>query len=1147
MKKGIKLLACALCAGFLFSCNTATNDNNGGGNPDVTKTLTERIEDANGTIDFNNATISEDASVDEKVTIKNLDMDGKTLTVYTSGVVLENVKNATVIVANGDVTLKNCTNIIKLEVKKNPSETDDIVIDASQIETIEINKDGIRIVLKDKDTKVEEIIVSANDTTVEAKKEADKDAPVIETLTVTEDADNVSISGGKIENLVVETSEETAEEDKPVVTLTGETEITKIEGDTTVYVTEEAKDAVKLPEETKTEAVTEKSYDVYNIESIKKVYTEGDEFDYTNLAVKVTYSNGSSKIIALTKDNCEIKITKDGTEFNDFTLLKADRYEINVNYNDMVFFKFTITVAKPALTNGTAREYIDAALEILSDDSGMPDFDLAVSYFKKAYEADKTDETKLYYALAELASISTDESVAKLLKENFGLKNYPSSMNALFSGSWMKEYLYTKACQTATFVKDPNGNYVRGNTYYSDSYDNVLSFYSKYTKYDDYWISPDYYGYYSSHITPSDTGDTMFTISYPDKKWQYDIETGNYVEKENEDAINEYKAFIEENKDCLYSIKETKTVQLPRAAFGYDYKEKELIPEFTVIDQNDPNYQATLYNSLKTTETMSYLMLANFFNCNAEGFNKLIDNILNVYNNRFENAKALVADLSQESITVPADIIFALGLDKWFGENTVKIGKAEVDVCFAAMDIYKGLFQWFSSYDLSLDLDVVKDRMFQLYNPNDPYSSWGGLPAKYTQLFRGAPEALFEELYSLTNAKTFTVRSESAMAASKNTILNALNKAIASYEYITGSSKSYPSEVKAKIKDAGDDAYAIVKEVAKALKDGTVFEVKNSDGKTQFAIDLGKFFTAGYLSNLVEKDSKGDIKFTANGYQYMDTTGYSYREVMAPFKDNKEYEFDISNKYNEVKRVLKSETEALDWDEEISLRYIYGYASIKLSKIIDLMPGMIELPEQMRQIYDETSGILKMPLGISTWTNIYKPLDTMEGQWFQTGYDLTDFLKTYNAGDDDFINIAITKTIETENSRSTYTGIVFVGDVKTIKESGFVTYGVFNEYYPTTIGQYLTKETASKKFDNVPDDKVNAKNVKFYAYSNMTGDRPGDDLVVQLRLCKKPISYSYSYENPFVAYYDSDKNTFTYGYAKAKGVLNLTSGFSKVE
>lgn len=1138
MKKGIKLLACALSAVFLFSCNTPTNDK-GGGNPQVTKTLTEQIEDANGTIDFNGAKISEDASVDEKVTIKNLNMDGKTLTVYTSGVVLENVKNATVIVADGDVTLKNCTNIIKLEVKKNTSDVDDIIIDASQIETIEINKDGIRIVLKDKDTKVTEIVVSAEDTTLESEKKETEDAPVVETLTVTEDADNVSISGGKIENLVVETSDDTAEEDKPVVTLTGETEITKIEGDTTVYVTEEAKASVTLPENTKTEEVTEVAYNLYNSDSVRKDYTVGDKFDYTNLAVKVIYSNGSNKIISLTKDNCEI---------SGFDSKTAGTYTIDVNYNNRFIGDFRITVRKPAITNGTARQYIDAALEILTAGSDMPDFDLALSYFKKAYETEKTDETKLYYALAELASISTDESIAKLLKENFGLKNYPSSMNALFSGSWMKEYLYTRACQTATFVKDPNGNYVRGNTYYSDSYDNVLSFYSKYTKYDDYWISPDYYGYYSSHITPSDTGDTMFTISYPDKTWQYDNETGNYVEKENEDAINEYKAFIEANKDCLYSLKETKTIQLPRSALGYGYDEKELIPEFTVIDQNDPNYQATLYNSLKTTETMAYLMLANFFKCNAEGFNKLIDNILNVYGTRYENAKKLVSDLKQENITVPADIISALGLDEMLGTNTVKIGKAEVDVCFAAMDIYKGLFQWFSSYDLSLDLDVVKDRMFQLYNPNDPYASWGSVPTRYAEMFRYGSDTIFAELYSLTNAKTFTVRSETAMAASKNTILNAVNKALASYEYITGDSKTYPSEVKEKIKDYAGPAYEMVAEIAKALEDGTVFEVKNSDGKTQFAIDLGKFFTAGYLSNLVEKDSKGDIKFTANGYQYMDTTGYSYREVMAPFKDDKEYEFDISNKYNEVKRVLKSESEALDWDEEISLRYIYGYASIKLSKIIDLMPGMIELPEQMRQIYDETSGILKMPLGISTWINIYKPLDTMEGEWFQTGYDLTELLKSYNVQDDDFINISISRTIKNEerNSTSTYTGTLFAGDVKTIKESGFTTYGIFNHYIPSTLGQCLTKALVPEKYAEVPDATAKAGEVKLYTYSNMTGDNPGSDLDIVIKLCKKPVSNIGNYST-FAAYYDSETKKFTYGYAALIPNQILGLKFTKVE
>ena len=96
-------------------------------------------------------------------------MGDKTLTITTSGVVLENVRNATVIVADGDVTLKNCTNIKKLEVKKTSS-SDSVVIDASKIDTIEINKDGIRIVLKDEKTEVKDVVVSAKNTTVEAEK-----------------------------------------------------------------------------------------------------------------------------------------------------------------------------------------------------------------------------------------------------------------------------------------------------------------------------------------------------------------------------------------------------------------------------------------------------------------------------------------------------------------------------------------------------------------------------------------------------------------------------------------------------------------------------------------------------------------------------------------------------------------------------------------------------------------------------------------------------------------------------------------------------------------------------------------------------------------------------------------------------------------
>ena len=230
MKKGLKLLGCALCAIALFGCKNQSNDETSGNSQQVTpKSLADQIDDAasKGIIDFDNAKIAENVSVDDKITIKNLDLGEKTLTVCHSGVVLENVSNATVIVADGDVTLKNCSNIKKVEVPKESLALDSVVIDASKIETIEIGKKGIRIVLKDEKTEVKDVVISAENTIVEvepAKAEGEK-APAIEQVTVTKEADKVSISGGEIGSLTVETAEET-----PVITLTGDTSIEKIEG-----------------------------------------------------------------------------------------------------------------------------------------------------------------------------------------------------------------------------------------------------------------------------------------------------------------------------------------------------------------------------------------------------------------------------------------------------------------------------------------------------------------------------------------------------------------------------------------------------------------------------------------------------------------------------------------------------------------------------------------------------------------------------------------------------------------------------------------------------------------------------------------------------------------------------------------------------
>ncbi len=1018
MKKGLKLLGCILCAVLFFSCENPSNDNGGGNSkPPVEKekkTLTEQIDQAkNGTIDFEGAKFSEDASVDDKVTIKNLDLDGKTLTVSASGVVLENVNNATVVVVGGEVTLKNCSNIIKLEINESAFDADDsekIIIDASQIETIEINKDGIHLLLKAEETSIAEIIISAVDTELKVESSEDEDVPVIELLTITEEADNVNISGGKIENVVIETSDDATQEDLPTV------------------------------------------------------------------------------------------------NYSEDTLIEKE------------------TVQKIPFKDGTASQYIEAAVKILTAGNKLPDtdIDLALSYFKKAYETEQTDETKLFYALAEVASISTDASVAKLLKENFGIINYPASVNALLSGNWMKAYEDIGTYYAVEFEKDPDGDFVRGKMPKNPNDITALRFNSQYLLHDEYWMYSDDWATSILNIEPSTDGDIMFSLNYDNGL--YDSEMSPKV----------MAAFRETYKECLYSISGYKYVRLPSSAMGNDIK--AVAPEFTIIDEKDPNYQATLFNSLQTTESVAYLMLSNLFTCNAEGFNKLIDNILNIYGTRFENAKALVADIKQESITVPANIINALELDEMLGANTVKIGKAEVDVLFAAMDIYKGLFQWFSSYDLSLDLDVLKNKVFQSYDQNSPYSSWASLLATYTMKLEDNLSGELPGLFSLTNGKTMTVRDAAAMDASKNTILNAVNKAIASYEYITGDNKTYPSEIKTQIKEYAAPVYAVVKEVATALEGGTVFEVKNTDGKTQFAIDLGKFFTAGYLSNLLEKDSKGDIKFTVYGY-----SGNNYDNYEQPicFKDNKEYAFDITKAYDELGKIMRPEAEALTWEESIPIKRIYGYITIKLSKIMDLCPGMIHVSDAISELYDKTTGTLKIPFGINYWSDVFKPLDQMEGKWFETGFELTNFLEAIGAQDTDFVQIRISRTGVTGT-------FLFLGDVKTIKESGFVMYGAMNHYLPASLMNYSTRDSIQKFYSGAPEDKVSPGVAKLYVYSNMADENPGADLSITLRVYKQPVTSVYSYNADYVTVYEP-KSGWKYGYAETRSKSRLRLTFKKVE
>lgn len=71
-------------------------------------------------------------------------------------------------------------------------------------------------------------------------------------------------------------------------------------------------------------------------------------------------------------------------------------------------------------------------------------FDLAITKFNQAYKLEANDETRVYSALASLASISTKQATADFVKKYLGITNYPATMNALFNPDWLEATEYIK-------------------------------------------------------------------------------------------------------------------------------------------------------------------------------------------------------------------------------------------------------------------------------------------------------------------------------------------------------------------------------------------------------------------------------------------------------------------------------------------------------------------------------------------------------------------------------------------------------------------------------------------------------------------------------------------------------------------------------
>lgn len=803
-----KLFLLGLLAFFTFgiiSCNSEGFEEE---REDVTS-LTSMLNADSSNIDLSTISCIEDASINKSKKISNGNFGGKTLTVNTNDVVLENVDNIVIViseVARGKITLRNCSDVLVITIKGG----EELSITDSSVKEINVNDDNSSINLVN-DTNVEKINVSQKGTAINSETTGESEkAPVIKELNVAPTVDNVDVSGGTIGNVVIN---EAGTESAPTVTVTGGITIEKVESkDETgatkpgnIVVSDNAKDDVVLPEGVT--PITIKSISLDKGEGVKYSYEVGDVFDYTDLVVVITYSDDSKKSVMLNKVN-SVVMGFDSSAVGTCTL--------SFKYNDIaVEGTINITVSE---TSKEWKVLLNQGIELICEGH----FDEGFAKIKLAYANEQNDETKMYYALVELASISTDESVNKIMKENLGITNYPAEFNSLISGDWLEKY--------------PTSRWV--NLY--DVYD------AKY-----------HYGYVrvDGELCESWEDDSVWVRCYLDDEgdWidPWRVLSSEYIKNP---VVSENGRYLVSKYDLSEIPEGTKYYEYDwtdedKRVLIYDNDGLRHLPQF-----NEPAwlkdtdyYKETFVGTTATITTQAYRFYASLIDCNPNGANELIDNIVNVFNTKFNPVKEIANTISNNSVLIPAKVIETLNLEELLGDSNVKLGKAELNVVIASLQLFKGIFEWISSYDLSANITELKS----LFNSNESFDH--------------------NFINDIIKVDTFKTRNESAMALSKATFVDALDMLLASYDFIVSSENDYPQAAKDEIKRYGDVLKSACNQLKNSITNGTVFYIpKDNPFETSewnatkdncwFGIDMGNLFKAGYFSNIVERTSSGALK-----------------------------------------------------------------------------------------------------------------------------------------------------------------------------------------------------------------------------------------------------------------------------------------------
>lgn len=962
MKRFFLGLAAALLVFGAISCKQSA-----GNDEPKAKTLTQLISTGKS-VDLKSATYSEDAEIKKggNITISNADLGGKTLTVNAAGVTLKNIKNANLIigeaVGEGDVTLDSCD---FNDVKVLGGGANSIHVVTTKIKKIEVKKTKVRVLLEDK-TEVTEVAIKADGAKLEAEKDSEasvgsveiaqntsgvtiqkvkateikinsrvKDVVVddsnVQTITidkqvekvkltatkvteaaVSSEAGEVEIAGGTIETLKIKKTQE-IEDIHAVITITkSETvintaDVVIVNGgiedkSKTEKVSVIVAEDVTLNEDFKADVETfevdqDKTYlDIAYSPKLRKSYIVGDEFDPSGLILHVEYTNGNIFRFEVAPEDVLVEgfdssIPTEEEKTQPVKLIVEYLGKKYQNIHNVVIFE------NP--------DYVALALE----DIMAKRIDSAVNTLYEYYKASPdSDEAKMYYAVAKLASLSTSEKIAALVNEHAGIENYPKTFSDILDNKWLKQYPKTREVDVYDVyetTEENRGHYVRcsiddskGEPYkYRPEYmldednDWIDAHTVEYDHEDDDWIRHDIYA--TGVAVPDPNGKFMIYDTliiwpeiYNENDFPVDPETSKpiikyYPYEDNDNKLPEgtkfYRIVEGDEKDVLTD----ETTYLPEVTAPAWFKD-------TLA------YKNSLIHGVETPETVGNSLLAALVENNPEGFNDFVDDLLAIVDGDEINEVRKVIKSIKEPVELP-DFLTQMVLSFMFEDmdedeeipeeyTEIKLSKNELNLVLSVFDAVKGIAQYFASYDLSLDCSEM-------------------VPSFDAEETKDA----LQYISKILNNNTLKTRDSKMLSASKETLLTVANTILESYEAMIAEDTISSPLVAVIVSQYGGIVIPGVENFKTALEAGTEFyipefsyqleelggltwDIEEDDHFT--VVNLGKLFTPNYFANLItERDANGDgIMYTQVEVEYR-YGAYDTNEIPEAIKANMDEDY----------------------------------------------------------------------------------------------------------------------------------------------------------------------------------------------------------------------------------------------------------------